>query len=190
MRENAAPGKSVENRKKRPDPSTLSPALSMAEKDYQEDALLNDSGPRVLRKTETPQDILMVYLKAQGATNKAIAEQLGVTPATVSNSLKQPHSRKRLMKILHERGVEQFDEIVSGALNDSAFTVIDIMNDEKATRRDRLSAAAIIMDRAKGKPTQNVEMRTGKIDARPEAIDSELERLEQQLAHVQGATKN
>ena len=184
MRAVAEPGKAVPDRRPR-DPSD-----SSVEAVYQsEDPLLGDAAPAHLRKTETPRDRLVAVLKAQGATDRAISDHLGITTACVANTCRQPHIRRLILKIISEEGRDAITGIINGVLADSIFKVIDIMNDDKSGPRTQLSAAALLMERAMGKTTQHVEVRSGKLDVPASELDSKLEELDARILHLQGTSK-
>lgn len=184
MRTNARPGVAVESRRPR------DPSASVAEAVYQsEDPLLGDAAPAHVRKTETPRDRLIAVMKASGATDRAIAESLQITTATVANTCRQAHIRRLINKIIMEEGRDTVTTVINGALVDSIYKVIDIMNDPNSGPRTQLSAASLIQDRAMGKPAQHVNVRTGKLDTDPEALDRQLAEVEARILHLQGATK-
>lgn len=55
-------------------------------------------------------------------------------------------------------------------------TVVDIMNNPKASNKDRLTAAGMIIDRAYGRPDSTVKLETPKAD-RLDDIREEMARL-------------
>lgn len=167
-------------------------SLSALEEDYQaNDPLFGDKAAKTIRKTETARDRLIVMMKAQGMSDRAIAEQLNMNHSVVSNICRQPFARRLIIKTIEEEGRDKISTIVNGALEDSFATVIDIMSDEKSGPRARLSAAQIIQDRVMGKPKQYIEQRSGRLEASPENIDAKIAEQEARIAHLQGsAVKN
>lgn len=142
--------------------------------------LFNDQQPLYTIKHERPEHRIIVFLKAQGLSNKEIAERTGFTTMMVGYTLKQPWARERLLREIEQTGRDGVHELLKGSVEDSVLTLIEVQNDEKAKHSDRLAAANSILDRFFGKPTQRVESKNVNIRATAE----EVSELEKQLAEV------
>lgn len=159
--------------------------------DGQEVSAGNVPTPNVEIYTEKPEHRLMIMLKARGESNKTIAEALGYTDVHVRDVLKQPWARKRLMALIDESGRDGLEQLFSGAAADSVHVLIDIRDNVKASDSARLAASRELLDRHLGKPTQNVNVRGGKIKE-PESIDEidkELEQLRAQQRDLTGRSR-
>ncbi len=110
-------------------------------------------------------------------TIKDVAEACGVDPATVSNLLRQPWFQERVTE-LQGRSGKDIMELFRAEQFSSLATLVDIRDDPKASKRDRLTSAINILDRALGKPTQRIEQSSIPVSADP--VD-EVRRLEESL---------
>lgn len=64
-------------------------------------------------KHESARHRLCVYLKAEGHTNKEIAEKLEYQPETVNLILKQPWAKNRLQKEIRDAGQAEIKKLLS-----------------------------------------------------------------------------
>lgn len=111
-------------------------------------------------------------------TIKDVADGCGVDRATVSNLLKQKWFQERVTSLMAERGGRDIMQLFRAEQFNSLVTLIDIRDDESASRRDRLTSAMTILDRALGKPVQRVESSNVPTSSDPV---SEVARLEASL---------
>lgn len=132
---------------------------------------------------EKPSHRFIVYLKAQGLSNKEVAERTGHTQAWISQLTRQPWFRLRLVQELKEVGVDAVSSALKSAALDSVYTLIDLRDDVTAPKAVRRSCADSLLDRWLGKPTLHVSHEDERIPSSPEIsqVDSELQRIEQQL---------
>jgi hypothetical protein len=132
---------------------------------------------------EKPEHRLIVYLKAQGFSNKEIAERTGYTQPWLSQLTRQPWFRLRLVQELKEAGVDAVQQVLKATVLDSVFTLIDIRDDPGAPKAVRAQTADRLLDRYFGKPTQKVETDSKSLPSSPEiqAISHELAEIDQQL---------
>jgi hypothetical protein len=136
---------------------------------------------------EKPEHRLIVYLKAQGLSNKEVADKTGYTQSWVSQICRQPWFRLRLVQELKDAGADKVNEILRSAALDSVFTIIDIRDDVTAPKAVRRACADSLLDRFLGKPTVHVEHDKPRMPSTPEltAVDDELKKIEQQLKETQ-----
>jgi hypothetical protein len=66
--------------------------------------------------------------------------------------------------------IEYADEFTQEAID----ALVAIMRDKDASRQDRIRAAEVVMDRARGKPTQHSETTVRE----PDALDKMLEQID------------
>lgn len=142
--------------------------------------LFNDQDPLYTIKHERPEHRIIIFLKAQGLSNREIAERSGFTPTMIGYTLKQPWARRRLLREIETTGRDGVHELLKGSVEDSVLTLIDVQNDEKAKASDRMAAANSILDRFFGRPTQKVE--TTNLNIKATADD--VRQLEEQLVEV------
>lgn len=117
-------------------------------------ALFNDRQPHYALKREKPEHRNIIFLKAEGLSNIRIARALGITPVTVSNVLRQPWARKRLLEVIHSHGEDAVQTLLQGEAYDSVQRLVTERDNELARPSERISAANALLDRLLGKPSQ------------------------------------
>ena len=136
----------------------------------------NDRQPFYEIKHQKPEHLVMIYMKAEGQSNKEIAEKMEVTPVTVANVLKQPWARKQLADIIHKNGGNEVATLFKSAAAEAAQVLIEEMQNEDARPGDRISAADKVLDRVFGKASQPISHSYTNEDLQKMA-DSELLKL-------------
>lgn len=147
--------------------------------------LHNQQLPSVLIKHEKVEHRIMLFLKAQGKSNREVAEFLGYSDAQVSQIVRQPWFLEGLRELLDVIGGDLVQAMLKGAATDSVITLIDLRDDVKAPAAVRKACASDLLDRYLGKPKQSVEVNQ-KTDPlkRGAEIDANLEDLEAREAEV------
>lgn len=132
---------------------------------------------------EKPEHRIIVYLKAQGLSNKEVADRTGYTQPWISQLTRQPWFRLRLVQELKDAGVDQIQSVLKSTALDSIFTLIDIRDDANAPKAARSACANSLLDRLLGRPKQTVEHEEKSLPKTSEitAIDKELQELDQRL---------
>jgi hypothetical protein len=144
-----------------------------------ERAFYNDSDPAYLRARELPRDRVMVYMAAQGKSNKEIAELFGVIPSTVANTLKQPWARQ-LMQVEQEAvGVDALTDLIKQHGKGAFLNIVKLGEDPDAPANVRLEANKVVLDRLLGKPNTPIEVTNKK-----PAAEKTREELEQSVANI------
>lgn len=139
------------------------------------DRLVDGSNTNQVKNAEAPQHRLMVLLKVQGYSNREIAELTGYTDTTVSNVLRQPWARSRLVKLISEHGLVGIKRLLEGELAANILTLVAVRDDASARGSERIAAANALLDRFLGKPTTVVET------THREAPGASVEELQKQL---------
>lgn len=138
-----------------------------------EKALHNFHPSSIELKKEDYQDRMILLLKAQGRTNKSIAEELGVTQCKVSYTVNQPWFMEKLLNYLHEKGdvaVEKWLKIVEKDAIQIAYQIMTESQNEKL----RATAAFEFL-----KTTRGQKINVNHVE-RPKSLD-ELKKQEEQL---------
>jgi hypothetical protein len=132
---------------------------------------------------EQPEHRIIVYLKAQGLSNKEISTKTGYTQSWVCQICRQPWFRLRLVQELKEAGVDAVQSVLRATVLDSVFTLIDIRDDPNTPAAVKSATCDRLLDRYFGKPTQKVESETKTLPSSPEiaAIGNELAEIDRQL---------
>ena len=153
-----------------------------------EGELFNDRPPLVVIKTEKPEHRLVILLKAQGYSNLEIAEKIGYTPVMVSQILRQPWARKRLLEEMNASGRTEIAKILAASAADSVFTLIELRDSEDAKPTDRIRAATTLLEHFIGRPTEHVEhsVSTAPPIAALADIDAELAAIAKEEQELKG----
>lgn len=157
---------------------------SKVEQDYlnSPDRLYNDKLPTIACDREQPQHRMMCMMKARGMSNREIAQSMGKSDAWVSQVLRAPWARQRIIEIQREIGMPAIAALFEGEVKDCIETMIEIRDNAKAALSTRLAASNSLLDRALGKPTQHIEQKVTEV-ADPEA---EIQQLRRELVHATG----
>lgn len=158
---------------------------SAVESDYlnSEDVLFNSKSPNLRVEHEKPEHRIVLFLKAQGLSNREISQRTGYTEPWISQVLRQPWARARLVRELQEAGRDAVQEVIKAAALDSVYRLIDERDNDKAKPSERITAANSLLDRFLGKPLQKVENHT----TMHEGI-AEVDKLRQELATLEAET--
>ena len=139
-------------------------------------AFFNQREPNLAILHEKPEHRLLLYMKAQGLSNRRIAEESGYTEAWMSQLFRQPWAQARLLEILNETGVSEVTGLLRSAAADSVVTLIRLRDDEGINPSVRRASADSLLDRYLGKATQPIADVTDK-DKLKEMSDADLERI-------------
>jgi len=119
------------------------------------------TGKRPIRKHEKLEDRLVILSKAAGYTNIEIAEQLGISPVTVSYILKQPYAEAQVLEEIEGLGRDKVVAVLQGNAYECAKRIIEIAESAE-NEQVRLKANESVLNRILGMPTQRVDMHTTK----------------------------
>jgi transcriptional regulator with XRE-family HTH domain len=151
------------------------------------DSFYNAKDPNIPIAHEKPEHRLILWLKAQGFSNREIAQRMGYTEAWVSQVLRQPWARAQLVSELEDAGKNSLETILEASAADSLFTLIDL-RDTATSEAVRLNAAKDLLDRFLGKAVQRVES-TSEVHQVVETVeeyDKRLRELEAEEARLTG----
>lgn len=159
----------------------MSPAANAAAIDYFDspDRLHGDRMPSTNIVHEKAVHRMMVYLSASGALTADIAAQTGYTACYVSNVLRQPWARERLVQILNETGRDMVKHFLTNEVRPSLEVLREIRDDSSAAKNARIIAANSILDRALGKPIAKVET-----DNTNRSVPADTARLDAEIASI------
>lgn len=144
--------------------------------------LHNPTLPLYIRTHEQAHHRLFIYLKAQGLSNKEIAERTEYNVATVNDVLKQPWARTLLVEELRIAGRDALQGLIASKYEDAVCTLVEVMEDKKQPGNTRVTAANSILNRGLGNPTQPLAV--SNLTDLKSLADEEL------IAQLQGIVKN
>lgn len=140
------------------------------------DGLYGDLDPYKTNKREQPEHRKIIELAEQGCTTKEIAAICNRSANNVSNILRQPFARERMINDLRQDTKEEFRKLLEQEVIPTLEVVKEIRDNPEARDADRLNACDQLWSRFLGRPTQPV---SGPSDVDPSKLtDKEiLERL-------------
>ena len=156
-----------------------------------ENRLFGDKPPNLAIKNERPEHRMIVYLKAQGLTNKEIADKTGYGYQWVCQITRQPWFRERFIAECEDAGKDAVQAFLKAEVLPSLETLAEIRDNPKAKEAARVTASNSILDRFLGKPIAKVEHEDtskGLDDAR--ATVEELERQVTALRQQNGIAES
>ena len=157
--------------------SVSSIAEAMAESG---DQFYNNRDPNLAIQHEKPEHRIVIFLKAQGMSNREIAQRTKFTEPWVSQILRQPWARRKLIDEIARAGKEPLSALIECQATDSVFTLVELRDDPDVESSVRRAAADSLLDRFLGKPTQKVETKNTNIN-----VAAKLEDVDRQLAEVE-----
>lgn len=149
--------------------------------------LFNSKDPNLAILHEKAEHRLVIFMKAKGCSNREIAAASGFTEPWISQILRQPWARQRLVDEISKVGRSQINTVLEGAALDSVFTLIDIRDSEKVQPAVRRAACVDLLDRFLGKPKQQVEVTTDSdATSDPKELEREIEANQKEINRLQG----
>lgn len=139
-------------------------------------------------KNELPWHRMAAYMLINRRTNSEIAMAADVDLATISQLRANRWFQELLATIANEQG-EEVTGIIAGHAIDAVNTIAEVMNDPDSTRRERITAAQILLEQAQGKPVQkNINLNENRRSSDPiEEYAGIVEELKTLRAQVEPA---
>lgn len=150
-----------------------------------EDGFFNRKDPNLAVIHEKPEHRLMIMLKVQGYSHTEIAKFTDYTIAHVSQVLRQPWARERIVQELAKAGREVVMDLLQGAAVDSVFKIIEL-RDTATDEGVQLRASQDLLDRHLGKATQRVESHATvhHMSTTVKEVDAEIARVDAEIARL------
>lgn len=152
------------------------------------DRLFNERPPNLAILHEKPEHRLLLWMKAQGASNREIARQSGYTEPWLSQLFRQPWAKDRLVQIMTDEGKDLVQGLLQSACADSIYKLMELRDGAESEQVQR-SAADSLLDRWLGKPRQTIEATTAQVNLNledVEALDKQLAMLESEEKQLKG----
>lgn len=102
---------------------------------------------------------IVAFLKAQGRSNKEIAELTGYHQSYVSQILRLPWVKDVIIDEIKRAGREEVQEILQASAVDSVLYLIETRDDTNAAHKDRIAAAKELLNRTYGAANQVITVR-------------------------------
>ena len=156
------------------------------------DALFAAREPNLQIRHEKPEHRYLLWMKANGCSNREIAQQAGYTEAWLSQLFRQPWAQATLLTMLKESGKGTLDQtlslIQSEAVN-SVLKLVDLRDDPDSPKAVQRACSVDIIEQFLGKPKQKVDVVQTNVRA-VEDIDKELAQLEAEEQRLKGHIGN
>jgi hypothetical protein len=125
---------------------------------------------------------------ARGATAKEVARSLGRSEPAVQNLYRQAWFQEELSAIMiHLGGTKDAMQLLRNETIKSVEKLVEIRDNPRVPAATKVVCIRDILDRALGKPVQRVE--TANIATSDDPV-AEVERLEQEVAHLRKASND
>jgi hypothetical protein len=148
-----------------------------------EDGLHHDTDSVRTIFNEKPAHRLFADMTANGYTPSEIAKETGFSAQWVSQVLKQPFARERIVKEIKKNTQEEMKEFLEQEVLPSLRMLRNVRDGEGVRNCDRLAASNALLDRFLGKPVQPM---TQNAKAPAEMSDDELrEQIQRELTASQ-----
>lgn len=121
-------------------------------------AFFNAREPNLAILHEKPEHRTLIMLKAQGLSNREIAQQCGYTDAWMSQLFRQPWAQRLLSEFITSAGLDEVTALLKGAAADSVRKLIDIRDNPLAPLAVVRTTCVDLLDRYMGKPAQHVHV--------------------------------
>lgn len=143
------------------------------------DRLFNDIPPNTELDKEQPWHRSAVLLKAQGYSNTEIGNLLGYSHAAVSQAMRQPWARQRLVDEQTKAGRRGIELVLEGTALDSVNTLINLRDAPTTPANVKATCAMDLLNRVLGKPIQRTEA-----DVKVTTIPTDMVELDRELEKV------
>ena len=120
------------------------------------DQLFNQLDPNLAIQHESPRHRSVIWMKARGYSNKEISAATDFTGPWISQILRQPWAREKLLREIELAGRDKLQTIFEGAAADSALKLIelrDTCDDPSIVRQTCVN----LLEQHLGKPLQRME---------------------------------
>ncbi|HEY5960950.1 MAG TPA: hypothetical protein VIV60_30550 [Polyangiaceae bacterium] len=114
------------------------------------------SDPHWRTVREKPIHRAVIFLKAQGLSNREISTRLGIHWVTVCNIVRQPWAAKQIVEEIAKAGRGEVETLLEGAVADSIVKLINLRDDDDAPKDVQRKSANDLLDRFYGKPNQKI----------------------------------
>lgn len=148
--------------------------------------LFNAKDPNLAILHEKPEHRALLWMKAQGASNREISSVSGYTEPWLSQLFRQPWAQAMLVEILREGGADEVRGLIKSAAADSVLTLINIRDEPKAPYAVRRACAVDLVEQFLGKPKQHVEMAETQASKDVEELDKQIEQLQMEENRLLG----
>jgi hypothetical protein len=153
------------------------------------DALFGAKDPNLQIKHEKPEHRYILWMKANGSSNREIARQTDYTEAWLSQLFRQPWAQAQLVQMMKESGkgiLDQTLELIQGEAVNSVLKLVDIRDDPDTPKAVQRACSVDIIEQFLGKPKQKVEVQENANNSSVEDLDKKLAELEKQEQQLRG----
>lgn len=141
------------------------------------DDYFNSRDPNLQILTESPVHRTMLAMRVNGCTGTEIAQELGYSVAHVSQILRQPWAKKRMLEMQRESSVGTLTARIERIGNKALSVIEEILDDSEVPANVKSTTAQYAVNRLLGRPTDSIVINDNR-----KASDLTNEELEQIIA--------
>ena len=141
------------------------------------DTYFNSRDPNLQILTESPVHRTMLALRVNGSTVTEIAKELGYSIPHVSQVLRQPWAKKRMLEMQKESSVGTLTARIERIGNKALSVIEEILDDHEVPANVKSTTAQYAVNRLLGRPTDSIVINDNR-----KASDLTNEELEQIIA--------
>ena len=149
----------------------------------------NSRDPNLAILHEKPEHRLLLWMKAQGASNREIAHQSGYTEPWISQLMRQPWAQKTLVGMMTDAGMDITTKLLESACPDSVLKLIELRDDATIQQNHPGVTRSVCVDLIQqylGKPKQQVDFMQTAAPRDVEELDKEIAVQEQEINRLLG----
>lgn len=145
----------------------------------------NGVAPNINIASERPEHRLIMYLVAQGKSQREVAHLTGYSEGWISQVVRQPWFRDRLTQTLDGAGYSVVEEKIRDGADAALDTITELMTSARS-ESVRASCAFDLLDRHLGKAKQRVDVKNETTIAYKDVqqIEDEINRVRTELSRV------
>lgn len=154
------------------------------------DRLHTGKAPNLAIINERPEHYILLVALAKGATQRELAEASGYSESWISQIVRQPWAKQRLLDILEKGGINQVEAVLRLEVMPSIMTLVEIRDDPQSGAKARITASQDLLNRSYlGTPIQRVENYKGGevVSTRDkEVLDARIAEAQAEIARLEG----
>lgn len=151
-------------------------------------AFFNRRDPNLAIMHEKPEHRLLIMLKAQGASNREIAQQTGYTEPWISQLMRQPWAQQLLSDLITQSGLDEVTQLLKGACADSVKKLIEVRDSPTSPPAVVRATCVDLIQQYLGKPRERVQVTTtaGLAAGDIAELDRKINENEQEISRLTG----
>ena len=153
------------------------------------DALFNAKEPNLQIMHEKPEHRWMLWMKAQGSSNREIAQETGYSESWLSQLFRQPWAREVVLDMMKASGKGTLERVlarVEGEVMNSLDKLVDVRDNPETPPAVVRACSVDIIEQFLGKPKQKMDITQQVTTIDVAETDKEIARLEAEEKRLMG----